>query len=139
MPDYSMLSPDEELVLARAWRTRNDLSAADRLVTSHLRLAAKIAVDYRGYGLPLSELVSEGSVGLSRAVRCFDPERGFRLSTYATWWIQATIQKHLLNSFVDLLPYQREAGLAISGVIEQMPAFAEATHRLVSLWGNHDQ
>jgi RNA polymerase sigma-32 factor len=97
--DYPMLSSDEELALARAWRERHDVTASHKLVTSHLRLVAKIAFGYRGYGLPLSELVSEGSIGLLQAVRRFDPERGFRLSTYATWWIRAAIQEHILHSW----------------------------------------
>jgi RNA polymerase sigma-32 factor len=96
---YPMLSADEELALSRAWRDRRDQAAADKLVTSHLRLVAKIAIGYRGYGLPLSELVSEGNIGMMRALRGFDPDRGFRLATYAMWWIKAAIQEYILHSW----------------------------------------
>ena len=96
---YPILSPDEELHLSRAWRDRQDQAAAHKLVTSHLRLVAKIAMGYRGYGLPLSELVSEGNIGMMRALRGFDPDRGFRLATYAMWWIKAAIQEYILHSW----------------------------------------
>jgi RNA polymerase sigma-32 factor len=96
---YPMLLSEEELDLARRFREHGDLGAANRLVTSHLRLVAKIAMGYRGYGLPLGELISEGNVGMMQAVRRFDPDRGFRLATYAMWWIRAAIQEYILHSW----------------------------------------
>jgi len=96
---YPILSPEEELALSRAWRDRQDQGAANKLVTSHLRLVAKIAMGYRGYGLPVSELISEGNIGMMRALRGFDPDRGFRLATYAIWWIRAAIQEYILHSW----------------------------------------
>jgi RNA polymerase sigma-32 factor len=96
---FPMLAPDEEYMLAKAWRERDDKDAAHRLVTSHLRLVAKIAMGYRGYGLPVSDLISEGNVGMMQAVRRFEPERGFRLATYAMWWIRASIQEYILHSW----------------------------------------
>ncbi|MBI1244080.1 MAG: RNA polymerase sigma factor RpoH [Alphaproteobacteria bacterium] len=97
--NFPMLAPDEEYVLAKAWRDRQDKEAAHKLVTSHLRLVAKIALGYRGYGLPLADLISEGNVGMMQAVRKFEPERGFRLATYAMWWIRAAIQEYILHSW----------------------------------------
>jgi RNA polymerase sigma-32 factor len=94
-----MLEPEEEFMLAKRWREHEDSEAAHRLVTSHLRLVAKIAMGYRGYGLPLSELISEGNVGMMQAVKRFDPDRGFRLATYAMWWIRASIQEYILHSW----------------------------------------
>jgi RNA polymerase sigma-32 factor len=94
-----MLQPEEEYMLAKRWREHGDSDAAHRLVTSHLRLVAKIAMGYRGYGLPLSELISEGNVGMMQAVKRFDPERGFRLATYAMWWIRASMQEYILHSW----------------------------------------
>jgi RNA polymerase sigma-32 factor len=96
---FPMLEPNEEVVLAKAWADHADKEAAHRLVTSHLRLAAKIAMGYRGYGLPTSEVISEANVGLMQAVRRFDPDRGFRLATYAMWWIRAAIQEYILRSW----------------------------------------
>ncbi|MDA9975325.1 RNA polymerase sigma factor RpoH [Alphaproteobacteria bacterium] len=96
---FPMLKPDEEYMLARSWREHEDSEAAHRLVTSHLRLVAKIAMGYRGYGLPVAELISEGNVGMMQAVKRFDPERGFRLATYAMWWIRASIQEYILHSW----------------------------------------
>ena len=96
---FPMLEPEEEYMLAKRWKEREDSEAAHRLVTSHLRLVAKIAMGYRGYGLPLSELISEGNVGLMQAVKRFDPDRGFRLATYAMWWIRAAIQEYILHSW----------------------------------------
>ena len=96
---FPMLAPEEELSLSRAWRDNGDTAAAHRLVTSHLRLVAKIAMGYRGYGLPLGEMISEGNVGMMQAVRRFDPDRGFRLATYAMWWIRASIQEYILHSW----------------------------------------
>jgi RNA polymerase sigma-32 factor len=94
-----MLSREEELALARNWREHNDTEAAHKLVTSHLRLVVKIAAGYRGYGLPLAELIGEGNIGMIQAAQRFDPERGFRLATYAIWWIRAAIQKYVLDSW----------------------------------------
>jgi len=96
---FPMLDSEEEYMLAKRWRDRGDLKSAEKIVTSHLRLVAKIAMGYRGYGLPVSELVSEGNVGLMRAVKKFDPEKGFRLATYAMWWIKASIQEYILRSW----------------------------------------
>ena len=96
---FPMLQPEEEYMLAKAWREHEDSDAAQRMVTSHLRLVAKIAMGYRGYGLPLAELISEGNVGMMQAVKRFDPERGFRLATYAMWWIRASIQEYILHSW----------------------------------------
>jgi len=96
---FPMLQPEEEYMLAKRWREHADPEAAHRLVTSHLRLVAKIATGYRGYGLPLSELISEGNVGMMQAVKRFDPDRGFRLATYAMWWIRAAIQEYILHSW----------------------------------------
>ncbi len=95
---FPMLEPSEEFTLAKAWRDAGDREAAHRLVTSHLRLVAKIAMGYRGYGLPIGEVVSEGNVGLMQAVKRFDPDKGFRLATYAMWWIKAAIQEYILRS-----------------------------------------
>ena len=96
---FPMLQPDEEYMLAKRWQEHEDGDAAQRLVTSHLRLVARIAMGYRGYGLPIGEVISEGNVGLMQAVKRFDPERGFRLATYAMWWIRASIQEYILRSW----------------------------------------
>ncbi|WP_245258661.1 RNA polymerase sigma factor RpoH [Methylopila sp. M107] len=96
---FPMLEPQEEYMLAKRWREHGDKDAAHRLVTSHLRLVAKIAMGYRGYGLPIGEVVSEGNVGLMQAVKRFEPEKGFRLATYAMWWIRASIQEYILRSW----------------------------------------
>jgi RNA polymerase sigma-32 factor len=96
---FPMLEPQEEYMLAKRWREHGDREAAHRLVTSHLRLVAKIAMGYRGYGLPISEVISEGNVGLMQAVKRFEPEKGFRLATYAMWWIKASIQEYILRSW----------------------------------------
>ncbi len=96
---FPMLSAEEEYMLAKSWKDRGDLKSAQKLVTSHLRLVAKIAMGYRGYGLPVSELVSEGNIGLMQAVKKFEPEKGFRLATYAMWWIKASIQEYILRSW----------------------------------------
>ncbi|GCE84725.1 RNA polymerase sigma factor RpoH [Komagataeibacter diospyri] len=96
---FPMLSPEEELRLSRRWKDKGDTEAAHKLVTSHLRLVAKIAMGYRGYGLPVGELISEGNIGMMQAVRRFDPDRGFRLATYAMWWIRAAIQEYILHSW----------------------------------------
>ncbi|MBY6243285.1 RNA polymerase sigma factor RpoH [Methylosinus sp. Sm6] len=96
---FPMLEPEQEYMLAKRWREHQDPNAAQKLVTSHLRLVAKIAMGYRGYGLPIGEIVSEGNVGLMQAVKRFEPERGFRLATYAMWWIRASIQEYILRSW----------------------------------------
>jgi RNA polymerase sigma-32 factor len=96
---FPMLEPQEEYMLAKSWREHGDRDAAHKLVTSHLRLVARIAMGYRGYGLPIGEVVSEGNVGLMQAVKRFDPEKGFRLATYAMWWIRAAIQEYILRSW----------------------------------------
>ena len=96
---FPLLEPEEEYMLAKAWVDHEDPEAAQKLVTSHLRLAAKIAMGYRGYGLPQAEVISEANVGLMQAVKRFDPEKGFRLATYAMWWIRASIQEYILRSW----------------------------------------
>ena len=96
---FPLLDPQEEYMLAKRWREHQDTEAAHRLVTSHLRLVAKIAMGYRGYGLPISEVIAEGNIGLMQAVKRFEPERGFRLATYAMWWIRASIQEYILRSW----------------------------------------
>ena len=96
---FPMLAKDEEFMLAKRWREHEDTEAAHKLVTSHLRLVAKIAMGYRGYGLPIGEVISEGNVGLMQAVKKFEPDRGFRLATYAMWWIRASIQEYILRSW----------------------------------------
>ena len=96
---FPMLEPQEEYILAKRWREQGDRVSAHKLVTSHLRLVAKIAMGYRGYGLPISEVISEGNVGLMQAVKRFEPEKGFRLATYAMWWIKAAIQEYILRSW----------------------------------------
>jgi len=96
---FPMLSAEEEYMLAKRWKDRGDLKSAQKLITSHLRLVAKIAMGYKGYGLPVSEMVSEGNIGLMQAVKKFEPEKGFRLATYAMWWIKASIQEYILRSW----------------------------------------
>ena len=96
---FPMLDAEEEYMLAKNWKDSGNLKSAHKLVTSHLRLVAKIAMGYRGYGLPVSELISEGNIGLMQAVKKFDPDRGFRLATYAMWWIKAGIQEYVLRSW----------------------------------------
>jgi len=96
---FPMLEPHEEFMLAKAWQEHEDSEAAEKLITSHLRLVARIAMGYRGYGLPIGEVISEGNVGLMQAVKRFDPDRGFRLATYAMWWIRASIQEYILRSW----------------------------------------
>ena len=94
---FPMLEPDEEYMLAKRYKEHQDPGAAQKLITSHLRLVAKIAMGYRGYGLPISEVISEGNVGLMHAVKRFEPDKGFRLATYAMWWIKAAIQEYILR------------------------------------------
>src|SRR5210317_1709640 len=96
---FPMLDAEEEYMLAKNWKTTGNIKAAEKLVTSHLRLVAKIAMGYRGYGLPVNEMISEGNVGMMHAVKRFEPEKGFRLSTYAMWWIKASIQEYILRSW----------------------------------------
>ncbi len=96
---FPMLRPEEEYMLAKRWKNSGDLKAAQKLITSHLRLVAKIAMGYRGYGLPVGEMVSEGNIGLMHAVKKFEPEKGFKLATYAMWWIKASIQEYILKSW----------------------------------------
>src|SRR6058998_4046510 len=96
---FPILTPEEEYMLAKRWREHGDTEAAAKLVNSHLRLVAKIAMGYRGYGLPVSELISEGNIGLMQGVKKFEPDRGFRLATYAMWWIRASIQEYILRSW----------------------------------------
>ena len=96
---FPMLEPDQEYMLAKRWREHSDPDAAQQLITSHLRLVARIAMGYRGYGLPIGEVISEGNVGLMQAVKRFEPDRGFRLATYAMWWIRASIQEYILRSW----------------------------------------
>ena len=96
---FPMLTLKEEFTLAKQWTEEGDVEAAHKLVTSHLRLVAKIAMGYRGYGLPVGELISEGNIGMMQAVKRFDPDRGFRLATYAMWWIRAAIQEYILHSW----------------------------------------
>jgi RNA polymerase sigma-32 factor len=96
---FPLLEPEEEYMLAKRWVEEQDTAAAHKMVTSHLRLAAKIAMGYRGYGLPQAEVISEANVGLMQAVKRFDPEKGFRLATYAMWWIRASIQEYILRSW----------------------------------------
>jgi len=96
---FPILSAEEEYMLAKSWKDRGDLKSAQKLITSHLRLVAKIAMGYRGYGLPVNEMVSEGNIGLMQAVKKFEPEKGFKLATYAMWWIKASIQEYILRSW----------------------------------------
>ena len=138
---FPMLKPQEEYMLAKRWREHGDRNAAHGLVTSHLRLVAKIAVGYRGYGLPISEVISEGNVGLMQAVKRFEPERGFRLATYAMWWIKAAIQEYILRSWSlvkmgttanqkKLFFNLRKAKSRISafGVVDQVGSVVSAFH-----------
>ena len=96
---FPILSPEEEYMLAKRWKKRGDLKSAQKLITSHLRLVAKIAMGYRGYGLPVNEIISEGNIGLMQEVKKFEPEKGFKLATYAIWWIKASIQEYILRSW----------------------------------------
>ena len=96
---FPLLHPEEEYMLAKRWKKRGDLKSAQKLITSHLRLVAKIAMGYRGYGLPVNEIISEGNIGLMQAVKKFEPEKGFKLATYAMWWIKASIQEYVLRSW----------------------------------------
>ena len=130
---YPMLEPDEEIDLARRWQEEGDEAAARRLVTSHLRLVAKIAMGYRGYGLPVGELISEGNVGMMQAVQRFDPERGFRLATYAMWWIRAAIQEYILRSWslvkMGTTAAQKKLFFNLRKIMAQMQAIDEGDLR----------
>jgi RNA polymerase sigma-32 factor len=126
---FPMLEADQEYMLAKRWREHGDTEAAHQLVTSHLRLVAKIAMGYRGYGLPVSELISEGNVGMMQAVKRFDPERGFRLATYAMWWIRAAIQEYILHSWslvkMGTTAAQKKLFFNLRRVKGQLKAFEE--------------
>lgn len=126
---FPLLTAGEELELSRRWRKTEDSHAAHRLVTSHLRLVAKIAMSYRGYGLPVSELISEGNIGVMQAVRRFDPERGFRLATYAMWWIRAAMQEYILHSWslvkMGTTAAQKKLFFNLRRLKGQMQAFEE--------------
>lgn len=126
---YPLLSHEEEISLAQKWRSTQDNAAAHKLVTSHLRLVAKIAMGYRGYGLPLNELISEGNVGMMQAVRRFDPDKGFRLATYAMWWIRASIQEYILHSWslvkMGTTAAQKKLFFNLRRLKGQMQAFEE--------------
>src|SRR6201993_906868 len=142
---FPMLEPEQEYMLAKRWKEHEDPEAAHRLVTSHLRLVAKIAMGYRGYGLPLSELISEGNVGMTQAVKRFDPDRGFRLATYAMWWIRAALQEYVLHHWAlvkmqgtddgDLQPEQvakiaRMLAVSEQDVVNMTRRFAAPDHSL---------
>ena len=126
---FPMLLPEEEFMLAKRWREHGDTAAAHKLITSHLRLVAKIAMGYRGYGLPISELISEGNVGMMQAVKRFDPDRGFRLATYAMWWIRASIQEYILHSWslvkMGTTAAQKKLFFNLRKMKSQMQAFEE--------------
>jgi RNA polymerase sigma-32 factor len=130
---FPMLAADEEFMLAKRWREHGDVDAAHRLVTSHLRLVAKIAIGYRGYGLPLAELISEGNIGMMQAVKRFDPDRGFRLATYAMWWIRASIQEYILRSWslvkMGTTAAQKKLFFNLRRLRGQMAAFDEGDLR----------
>ncbi len=126
---FPMLDANEEYMLAKRWREHEDAEAAHKLVTSHLRLVAKIAMGYRGYGLPVSELISEGHVGMMQAVKRFDPDRGFRLATYAMWWIRASIQEYILHSWslvkIGTTAAQKKLFFSLRKIKGQMKAIEE--------------
>ena len=130
---FSMLEQHEEYMLARRWREHGDSEAAHRLVTSHLRLVAKIATGYRGYGLPIAEVISEGNVGLMQAVKRFEPEKGFRLTTYAMWWIKAAIQEYILRSWslvkIGTTANQKKLFFNLRKAKNQISAFEEGDLR----------
>ncbi|HXV73349.1 MAG TPA: RNA polymerase sigma factor RpoH [Sphingomonadales bacterium] len=130
--NFPMLEPEQEYMLAKAWVEHGDRDAAHKLVTSHLRLVAKIAMGYRGYGLPVNELISEGNVGMMQAVKRFDPERGFRLATYAMWWIKAAIQEYILRSWslvkIGTTAAQKKLFFNLRRTKNQLKAFDETLH-----------
>lgn len=129
---FPMLEKEQEYMLAKAWVEHEDRDAAHQLVTSHLRLVAKIAMGYRGYGLPVNELISEGNVGMMQAVKRFDPERGFRLATYAMWWIKASIQEYVLRSWslvkIGTTAAQKKLFFNLRRTKNQLKAFDENLH-----------
>ncbi len=129
---FPMLEKEQEYMLAKAWVEHEDRDAAHQLVTSHLRLVAKIAMGYRGYGLPVNELISEGNVGMMQAVKRFDPERGFRLATYAMWWIKASIQEYVLRSWslvkIGTTAAQKKLFFNLRRTKNQLKAFNENLH-----------
>ena len=126
---FPMLEPEEEYMLAKSWREHNDTDAAHKLVTSHLRLVAKIAMGYRGYGLPIGEVISEGNVGLMQSVKRFEPDKGFRLATYAMWWIRAAIQEYILRSWslvkIGTTAAQKKLFFNLRRIKGQLQAFEE--------------
>jgi RNA polymerase sigma-32 factor len=126
-----MLAKDEEFMLAKRWKEHQDPEAAHRMVTSHLRLVAKIAMGYRGYGLPIGEVISEGNVGLMQAVKKFEPDKGFRLATYAMWWIRASIQEYILRSWslvkMGTTAAQKKLFFNLRKAKSQISAFGKAT------------
>jgi RNA polymerase sigma-32 factor len=126
---FPILAPEEEYMLAKAWREHGDTDAAAKLVNSHLRLVAKIAMGYRGYGLPVSELISEGNIGLMQGVKKFEPDRGFRLATYAMWWIRASIQEFILRSWslvkIGTTAAQKKLFFNLRRMKNQIDAFEE--------------
>ena len=126
---FPLLSPEEEFMLAKRWREHQDTDAAHRLVTSHLRLVSKIAMGYRGYGLPVSELIAEGNIGLMQGVKKFEPDKGFRLATYAMWWIRASIQAFILRSWslvkIGTTAAQKKLFFNLRRMKGQMGAFEE--------------
>jgi RNA polymerase sigma-32 factor len=126
---FPILAPEEEYMLAKRWREHNDTDAAAKLVNSHLRLVAKIAMGYRGYGLPVSELISEGNIGLMQGVKKFEPDRGFRLATYAMWWIRASIQEFILRSWslvkIGTTAAQKKLFFNLRRMKNQIDAFEE--------------
>jgi RNA polymerase sigma-32 factor len=130
---FPMLEPQEEYMLAKRWREYEDTEAAQRLITSHLRLVARIAMGYRGYGLPIGEVVSEGNVGLMQAVKRFDPDKGFRLATYAMWWIRAAIQEYILRSWslvkMGTTASQKKLFFNLRKVKSQLQAFEDGDLR----------
>jgi RNA polymerase sigma-32 factor len=129
---FPMLAPDEEFMLAKRWQEHADHEAAEQLITSHLRLVAKMAMGYRGYGLPLSEVISEGNVGLMKAVRRFDPDKGFRLATYAMWWIRASIHEYVLRTWslvkMGTTASQKKLFFNLRRAKSQMRALDEGLH-----------
>ena len=139
---FPMLQAQEEYMLAKSWREHGDAEAAHKMVTSHLRLVAKIAMGYRGYGLPLADLISEGNVGMMQAVKRFDPERGFRLATYAMWWIRAAIQEYILHSWslvkIGTTAAQKKLFFNLRKVKGQLKALEEGDlkHETVTLIAN---
>jgi RNA polymerase sigma-32 factor len=126
---FPLLEPEEEYMLAKRWREHGDVEAAHRMVTSHLRLVAKIAMGYRGYGLPVSELIAEGNIGMMQAVKRFEPDRGFRLATYAMWWIRASIQEYILRSWslvkIGTTAAQKKLFFSLRRLKSQMKAIQE--------------